>query len=91
MPLLCINIFRYNKNSYDISSTTSQETKSPFFERSNISWLASNQELELEQINQNLRDELSNEVSINRSNEKYISIWNVNIPDVRKSRYIIIN
>ncbi|RIB10235.1 hypothetical protein C2G38_2206696 [Gigaspora rosea] len=42
---------------------------------------ASNRELELEQVNQALRDELSNEVSINRSNEKYISIWNVNIPD----------
>ena len=32
----------------------------------------SNRELELEQVNQVLRDELSNEVSINRSNEKYI-------------------
>ncbi|CAH1770893.1 5269_t:CDS:1, partial [Entrophospora sp. SA101] len=35
--------------------------------------LASNRELELEQVNQALRDELSNEVSINRSNEKYIN------------------
>ena len=34
---------------------------------------ASNRELELEQVNQDLRDELSNEVSINRSNEKYIN------------------
>ena len=33
---------------------------------------ASNRELELEQVNQALRDELSNEVSINKSNEKYI-------------------
>ncbi|CAG8603527.1 15779_t:CDS:2, partial [Cetraspora pellucida] len=35
--------------------------------------LVSNRELVLEQINQALRDELSNEVSINRSNEKYIN------------------
>ena len=34
---------------------------------------ASDRELELEQVNQALRDELSNEVSINRSNEKYIN------------------
>src|SRR5438128_12252335 len=33
---------------------------------------SSDQELELEQVNQALRDELSNEVSINKSNEKYI-------------------
>ncbi|CAJ0745746.1 15248_t:CDS:2, partial [Entrophospora sp. SA101] len=33
----------------------------------------SNRELELEQVNQALRDELSNEVSINKSNEKYIN------------------
>ena len=33
----------------------------------------SDRELELEQVNQALRDELSNEVSINRSNEKYIN------------------
>ncbi|CAG8653599.1 7115_t:CDS:1, partial [Paraglomus occultum] len=33
---------------------------------------ASNRELELEQVNQALRDELSNEISINKSNEKYI-------------------
>ena len=30
-------------------------------------------ELELEQVNQALRDELSNKVSINKSNEKYIN------------------
>ncbi|CAG8548666.1 15084_t:CDS:2, partial [Dentiscutata heterogama] len=34
---------------------------------------SSDRELELEQVNQALRDELSNEVSINRSNEKYIN------------------
>src|SRR6266487_5032115 len=34
---------------------------------------SSDWELELEQVNQALRDELSNEVSINRSNEKYIN------------------
>nr|CAG8653272.1 4327_t:CDS:2 [Entrophospora candida] len=33
----------------------------------------SNRELKLEQVNQALRDELSNEVSTNRSNEKYIN------------------
>ncbi|CAG8624955.1 5240_t:CDS:2 [Paraglomus brasilianum] len=33
---------------------------------------SSDRELELEQVNQALRDELSNEVSINKSNEKYI-------------------
>jgi len=34
---------------------------------------SSDRELELEQVNQALRDELSNEVSINKSNEKYIN------------------
>ncbi|CAJ0879460.1 1649_t:CDS:2 [Entrophospora sp. SA101] len=54
-----------------ITSTMRQSLLSP---KDRISrGLASNRELELEQVNQALRDELSNEVSINRSNEKYIN------------------